>query len=97
MGQRILIVGGGLTGLALAAGLRNRNVDPVVVEQAPVITEAGWGIGLSDRHLVALDQLGITPTGPRTGGILLTRPTVLILVKPNERTSSLLTSPGVGP
>jgi len=60
MGQRILIVGGGLTGLALAAGLRNRNVDPVVVEQAPVITEAGWGIGLSDRHLAALDQLGIT-------------------------------------
>ncbi|MFF1820108.1 FAD-dependent oxidoreductase [Kribbella sp. NPDC058245] len=60
MSNRILIVGGGLTGLALAAGLRHRGLDPVVVEQAPAITEAGWGIGLSDPHITALDRLGIT-------------------------------------
>jgi 2-polyprenyl-6-methoxyphenol hydroxylase-like FAD-dependent oxidoreductase len=60
MTNRILIVGGGLTGLALAAGLRHRGVDPVVVEQAPAITEAGWGIGLSDPHITALDRLGIS-------------------------------------
>src|SRR5882757_8200661 len=60
MSNRILIIGAGLTGLALASGLRNRGVDAVVVEQAPVITEAGWAIGLSPRHLVALDRLGIT-------------------------------------
>ncbi|MFF1448171.1 FAD-dependent oxidoreductase [Streptomyces sp. NPDC058274] len=60
MSHRILIVGAGLTGLALASGLHRRGLDPLVVEQAPIITEAGWAIGLSKRHLVALDRLGIT-------------------------------------
>jgi FAD-dependent urate hydroxylase len=60
MSKRILVIGAGLTGLALASGLRHRGVDPVVVEQAPIITEAGWAIGLSPRHLVALDRLGVT-------------------------------------
>jgi 2-polyprenyl-6-methoxyphenol hydroxylase-like FAD-dependent oxidoreductase len=60
MTTRILIIGAGLTGLALASGLRRRGVEPVVVEQAPLITEAGWAIGLSARHLNALDRLGIT-------------------------------------
>ncbi|MBV8931275.1 MAG: FAD-dependent monooxygenase [Kutzneria sp.] len=60
MSQRVLIIGAGLTGLALAAGLRARGVDPVVVEQAPIITEAGWAIALSERHLSALDRIGLT-------------------------------------
>ncbi|MFF1820107.1 FAD-dependent oxidoreductase [Kribbella sp. NPDC058245] len=63
MSTRILIVGAGLTGLALASGLRHRGVDPVVVEQAPIITEAGWAIGLSPRHNAALDRLGLTDRG----------------------------------
>lgn len=58
--MRVLIIGGGLTGLALANGLRHFGVDPVVVEQAPIITEAGWAIGLSPRHLAALDRIGVT-------------------------------------
>ncbi|HEX3781221.1 MAG TPA: NAD(P)/FAD-dependent oxidoreductase [Pseudonocardiaceae bacterium] len=60
MSNRILIIGAGLTGLAVASGLRHRGLEPVLVEQAPIITEAGWAIGLSPRHLVALDRLGIT-------------------------------------
>ena len=67
MSNRILIIGAGLTGLALASGLRNGGVDPVVVEQAPVITEAGWAIGLSPRHLAALDRLGLTERGHWAG------------------------------
>jgi FAD-dependent urate hydroxylase len=63
MSTRFLIVGAGLTGLALASGLRHRGVDPVVVEQAPIITEAGWAIGLGPRHLAALDRLGRTDRG----------------------------------
>jgi FAD-dependent urate hydroxylase len=63
MSNRILIVGAGLTGLALASGLHSRGVDVVVVEQAPIITEAGWAIGLSPRHLAALDRLGVTERG----------------------------------
>src|SRR5882757_686101 len=58
--HRILIIGAGLTGLALATGLHRRGVDAVVVEQAPIITEAGWAIGLSTRHLVALERIGVT-------------------------------------
>ncbi|MEU0507045.1 NAD(P)/FAD-dependent oxidoreductase [Nocardia sp. NPDC005998] len=62
MTRRVLIIGAGLTGLALANGLRCADdIEITVVEQAPVITEAGWAISLTDRHLDALRQLGLAP------------------------------------
>ncbi|GLX02257.1 hypothetical protein Misp02_63430 [Microtetraspora sp. NBRC 16547] len=62
MTRRVLIIGAGFTGLALANGLRRAgDIEVTVVEQAPVITEAGWAISLTDRHLEALRQLGLVP------------------------------------
>jgi 2-polyprenyl-6-methoxyphenol hydroxylase-like FAD-dependent oxidoreductase len=57
--NRILIIGAGLTGLALASGLRTRGIEPVLVERAPTITtEIGWAIVLWPTHLAALDRIG---------------------------------------
>jgi len=60
MTRRVLVIGAGLTGLALANGLRGA-ADVTVVEQAPVITEAGWAITLTGRHVDALRRLGLAP------------------------------------
>lgn len=55
----IAIVGGGITGLALAAGLQARGVRFTVYERAPSIRDMGAGIGLSpnaERALAALSK-----------------------------------------
>jgi uncharacterized protein (TIGR02118 family) len=57
-GPRVLVIGAGLVGLALAAGLRDRGVEPVVVERRATPGETTGGISLDATHLGALRRLG---------------------------------------
>ncbi|HVK26597.1 MAG TPA: FAD-dependent monooxygenase [Actinokineospora sp.] len=53
------VIGGGIGGLATAAGLAQRGWDVQVYEQAPAFDEVGAGISIWGNALRALDALGI--------------------------------------
>lgn len=55
----VLVVGGGLAGLALAGYLRRQGREPTLVEQADDWRETGYGIGLWTDGLAVLDDLGV--------------------------------------
>lgn len=57
--MRVLIVGGGIAGLTLAAKLRQQGRDPVVVERAPEYTDVGYSIGLFPLGSCVLHGLGV--------------------------------------
>ncbi|WP_263789955.1 FAD-dependent oxidoreductase [Salinibacter sp.] len=54
----ILIVGGGIAGLALARFLRQRGKAPLIAEQAPQWRDQGYGIGLWKKGIEVLRELG---------------------------------------
>ena len=56
--MRVLIVGGGLAGLTLAAKLRRQGRHPVVIEKADRYGDAGYGIGLYPLGSCVLHGLG---------------------------------------
>jgi 2-heptyl-3-hydroxy-4(1H)-quinolone synthase len=58
-GPRVLIVGGGLAGLALARMLARIGVSPEVIEREPVWRPAGTGIYLPGNATRALRALGL--------------------------------------
>lgn len=84
----VLIVGGGIAGMALAAYLGRQGREPTVVEQAPEWRASGYGIGLWADGLAVLDELGCLETARQasadpdafavraSGGELLTRTTL---------------------
>jgi len=57
----ILIVGGGIGGLSLAACLARAGIDCEVVERNPVWTTVGGGITLFPNGMRALDAIGARP------------------------------------
>ncbi len=57
--MRVVIVGAGIGGIALALTLRREGIDYVVLEQAPELTEVGAGIQLSSNGVRVLDYLGV--------------------------------------
>lgn len=56
---RVLVVGGGIGGLATALALGRRGHDVLVLEQRPVLTEGGAGVRLAPRDFQLLYGLGV--------------------------------------
>ncbi|MFI8854445.1 FAD-dependent monooxygenase [Streptomyces sp. NPDC053499] len=59
MGQRAVVVGGGIGGLAAAIGLRRIGWEVTVVERARELADAGAGISLHANGIRALEALGV--------------------------------------
>jgi 2-polyprenyl-6-methoxyphenol hydroxylase-like FAD-dependent oxidoreductase len=59
--MRVLIAGGGPTGLTLGIDLRRRGVDVRIVDKATSFFEGSRGDGLQPRTLEVFDDLGVLP------------------------------------
>jgi 2-polyprenyl-6-methoxyphenol hydroxylase-like FAD-dependent oxidoreductase len=60
--QRVLVVGGGIAGLATARALRQRGIEPDVVERAAAWSHSGAGVYLPANSVRALGALGLQAT-----------------------------------
>jgi 2-polyprenyl-6-methoxyphenol hydroxylase-like FAD-dependent oxidoreductase len=58
-GMRIVVVGGGIGGLALALALGREGFEPEVYEQAPELLEVGAGIAVWPNAFKVLERLGL--------------------------------------
>lgn len=58
MAEPILIVGGGIAGLTLAAALARRSIAAELIERAPNWSPVGAGIGLGINAMLALRDIG---------------------------------------
>jgi 2-polyprenyl-6-methoxyphenol hydroxylase-like FAD-dependent oxidoreductase len=56
---RILVIGGGIGGLATAIALERQHAEVTVCEQSPKLSEIGAGIGLAPNAIKALRALGL--------------------------------------
>jgi 2-polyprenyl-6-methoxyphenol hydroxylase-like FAD-dependent oxidoreductase len=70
--ERVLIIGGGIAGLSVAAGLRRLGIAPTLVEQAPQFGAVGAGIVLNLNAMAMMRKLGLDEA-VRDAGMLLSR------------------------
>jgi salicylate hydroxylase len=56
---RAVVVGAGIGGLAAAIPLDQSGVEPIVLERAPELGEAGFGLVVSANAVTALRSLGL--------------------------------------
>src|SRR5262252_2927887 len=64
---RVLIVGGGIGGLAAAIALRKVGLEPLVLEQAPALGDVGAGVALAANAMRAISWLGCDALVRETG------------------------------
>ena len=57
--QKVIVVGGGIGGLAAALALTRQGLEVLLLEQADTIAEIGAGIQLGPNAYAALDALGV--------------------------------------
>lgn len=69
MAKTVVVVGGGIGGLAAAAGLHRRGWDVRVLEQAPEFTEIGAGISLWPNAFRALEVIGTEVADGKLGAV----------------------------
>src|SRR5437879_4104534 len=65
--MRVVVVGGGIGGIAAANALLQRGLDVRVYEQASALTEVGAGVALQPNGLRALQRLGFDEEITRCG------------------------------
>jgi salicylate hydroxylase len=67
IGQKIIVVGAGIAGLAVARALALRGAGVTVLEQAPAIAEVGAGLQISPNGAAVLRALGLGDALDRVG------------------------------
>jgi 2-polyprenyl-6-methoxyphenol hydroxylase-like FAD-dependent oxidoreductase len=81
---RVVIVGGGIGGLATGLALRRVGIEAVVLEQTPRLEAVGAGLGLAANAMQALDRIGVGDAvrarGLATGRLVACKPSGAMLV-----------------
>lgn len=67
--MRVAVIGAGIGGLAVAAGLQRAGAEVVVYERAPEIRPVGAGLSLFGNGFAALDVLGLGDHVRALGGM----------------------------